>query len=136
MLTRDVQTADPYRSAEAVWLALAGIESWCAWPPDLISVFRLDPLSCGRGSRIQFDCNHGEEEWTISYLWPEKRMDMYREIGMLKVLRRLNLGKPAGDGPVTPALVYHSTTIFRVNALARATTDLGCLRERGKSTPE
>ena len=38
MLTRDVQTADPYRSAEAVWLALAGIESWCAWPPDLISV--------------------------------------------------------------------------------------------------
>ena len=54
VLTRDVQTAAPYGSAEAVWLALADIESWCAWSPDLISVSHLDPLPCGRGNRIRF----------------------------------------------------------------------------------
>jgi len=107
VLTRDVQTAAPYGSAEAVWLALAGIESWCAWSPDLISVSHLDSLPCGRGSRVRFDFTHGEEVWTISYWLPGKRMDLYREIGALKVLRRFELENTAGDGPVTLALSYY-----------------------------
>lgn len=107
-LMRDVRTAEPYASAEAVWLALAGIESWCAWSPDLVSVSHLDPLPCGRGSRIRFDCAHGEEVWTISYWLPGERMDLYREIGALKVLRRFVVTSAPEDGSVTLALSYHS----------------------------
>jgi hypothetical protein len=34
-------------------------------------------------------------------------MDLYREIGALKVLRRFEVENAAGNGPVTLALSYH-----------------------------
>lgn len=107
VLTRNVQPAEPYGSAEAVWLALAGVESWCAWSPDLVSVSHLDPLPCGRGSRIRFDCTHGEEVWTISYWLPGERMDLYREIGALKLLRRFVVQRASDDDSFTLFLSYH-----------------------------
>ena len=105
--SREVLPSEPYKEAVDVWLALAGIESWGAWSKDIFSASHLDALPCGRGSRVRLNTSYGEEVWTVSYWLPGERLDLYREIGKVGILRRFELEDPPSGEGVKLVLSYH-----------------------------